>query len=93
MIDRSTSLLVAATLFVGAFGIATAGFAQTPETPSKPSQGGEMTKGHDGMMGGMTGGTTGNKDSEYMKQMTKMMENCNRMMERADASSGTQEKQ
>ena len=89
MIDRSTSLFVAAALVVGAFGIATAGFAQTPETPSKPSQGDEMMKGHDGMMGGMMG----NKDSEHMKQMTKMMENCNRMMERADASSGTPAKQ
>ncbi|WIM09190.1 hypothetical protein [Enhydrobacter sp.] len=86
MLNRSITLLVAGGLSLGALGVTTAATAQTQDSPSKSPQGQEMMNGHGGMMGD---GMMGNMDSEHMKQMTKMMENCNRMMERADSSNGT----
>ncbi|TXL80384.1 hypothetical protein FHP25_04960 [Vineibacter terrae] len=73
MIRRQTALFATATL-LGGLAAVTAALAQAPAPASPPPQGQEMMKGHDGMMGRM--------DPDHMKQMARMMENCNRMMER-----------
>ena len=72
MIRRPAALLAAAV--VGGLMTATAVLAQAPAPSSPPSQS-QDTKGHGGMM-------MGPMDPDHMKQMTRMMENCNRMMER-----------
>jgi len=74
MIRRSTSLF-ATVVILGGFTAATAALAQAPAPSSPQPQGQGMMKGHGGMM-------MSPMDPDHMKQMARMMENCNRMMER-----------
>lgn len=73
---------------VAAFGLASAAVAQQ-NNPQKPAMSGEQ---HRQMMsGGMqNGGMMGMmmNDPEMRKQMTEMMSNCNRMMEKMGNMSG-----
>lgn len=72
---RKPTALLATVVILGGLTAATAVLAQAPAPSSPPPQGQDMMKGHGGMM-------TGPMDPDQMKQMTRMMENCNRMMER-----------
>lgn len=71
----------------GAIGLASAAIAQQPtnrpNAPDQPMNNQMMNQGE--MMGGMMGMT---KDPEMRRQMTEMMTNCNRMMERMGKMSG-----
>lgn len=93
---RSLATLAAllATTLGGSVAFAQAGQAQAPQTPAPqqaPMAGQGMMQG-EGMMG--QGGMKGQMD---MAQMNKMMENCNKMMEKAmqappAGSAGAQQK-
>jgi hypothetical protein len=83
MIVKRTSLLTTAAL-AGSVALATAVFAQGAAPPAPPSD-----QGGQGMMSGR-GGTSGMMPAN--SEMTRMMDNCNRMMESAmqrAPSSGT----
>ncbi|HEX4571500.1 MAG TPA: hypothetical protein VH184_13805 [Dongiaceae bacterium] len=73
---RKLTRIFAATAVFGALTAATTAFAQGGTSPS-PSHGAmPMTNGQGGMMNMM-----GQMNPDQMKQMTSMVENCNRMME------------
>ena len=75
MIRKPTTLLTAGAILIG-LAAGTTAFAQNGAPSSPPAQTQGMTGDHGGMMG-MMGQTT----SDQMKQMARMVENCNRMME------------
>ena len=75
MMRKQTALL--ATVIVAGSVAAMTALAQAPDGSPPAPQGQGKMQGHGGMMG------MGHMDPEHMKQMTRMMENCNRMMERA----------
>lgn len=88
-------LALGAVFLAGTVALGTGAFAQNPQTTPTPGGGQQGAQGadHQGMMGnGMMGGPNmmGQMD---MAQMNKMMENCDKMMERAaqppPAGSGT----
>ncbi len=95
MNTQTTRLLATAVLTLG---VATAALAQTP-TPASPPSKPPAQMGGQGMMGGagpaqshgmMGGGMMGNKGSGMMgmmSAMTRMANNCNRMMESANNKS------
>jgi hypothetical protein len=75
MIRKPTILLTAGAILIG-LAAGTTAFAQNSTPSSPPTQTQGMTGNHGGMME-MMGQTT----SDQMKQMARMVENCNRMME------------
>ena len=95
MNTQTTRLLATAVLTLG---VATAALAQTPAPASPPSKL-PAQMGGQGMMGGagtaqghgmMGGGMMGNKGAgmmDMMSAMTRMANNCNRMMESANNKS------
>jgi hypothetical protein len=80
MISKLTTLFVAVTI-IGGLTAATAPYAQEAEPPSQPPGTQGMMGDHGGMMNMM-----GQISPDHMKQMTAMMENCNRMMESMNKS-------
>ena len=75
---RKPSTLFATAAIVGGLFAATTVFAEenkSPQTP--PAQG--MMGDHGGMMNMM-----GQMSPDHMKQMSRMIDNCNRMMESAN---------
>ena len=75
MTRKLTGLFAAAAVF-GALATATAALAQS----GMPSSASPATQPMMGDRGGMTG-MMGQMNPDQMKQMTRMVENCNRMME------------
>ena len=73
---RKLTRIFAATAVFGALATATAAFAQNGTSPSSSPGAMSMTNDQGGMMNMM-----GQMDPDHMKQMTRMVENCNRMME------------
>jgi hypothetical protein len=76
---RKLTTLFATASIIGGLVAATPVLAEehTPTLPSTaPSANGMMMGGHGGMMDMM-----GQMSPDHMKQMTQMVENCNRMME------------
>lgn len=67
---RALPLLAATALLAAGFAV----HAQDQNAPTQPAP-----QGHGMMGGGMIGDMMGNQ--EMMAQMTRMMENCNKMME------------
>ena len=77
---RKPTALFAAAAIVGGLTAATALYAQEAQPPSQPSAQGMMGD-HAGMMSMM-----GQTSPDDMKQMTAMIDNCNRMMESMNKS-------
>ena len=75
MTRKQTSIFAAAAVF-GTLAAATTAFAQSG-TPSPQSPGTMPMAGEQGGMMNMMG----QMDPDHMKQMSRMFENCNRMME------------
>ena len=75
MISKLTTLFAAAAI-IGGIVAATASFAQEAQPPSQPPKAQGMMGDRGGMMNMM-----GQMNPDHMKQMTAMIDNCNRMME------------
>ena len=75
MTGKLTTIFAAAAI-IGGLTAATALYAQEAQPPSQPPGTHRMMADHTGMMNMM-----GQMSPDHMKQMTAMMENCNRMME------------
>ncbi len=75
MTGKLTTLFAAAAI-IGGLTAATAPYAQEAQTPSQPPSTQGMMGDHAGMMNMM-----GQMSPDHMKQMTAMIDNCNRMME------------
>ena len=75
MTGKLTTLFAAAAI-IGGLTAATALYAQEAQPPSEPPRTQGMMGDHAGMMNMM-----GQVSPDHMKQMTAMMESCNRMME------------
>jgi hypothetical protein len=75
MTRKLTTLFAAATM-VGGLVAATTVFAEQANPPSQPPSAQGMMGDHSGMMNMM-----GQMSTDQMKQMTRMVDNCNRMME------------
>ena len=80
MTGKLTTLFAAAAI-IGALPAATALYAQEAQPPSEPPRTQGMMGDHAGMMNMM-----GQMSPDHMKQMTAMIDNCNRMMERMNKS-------
>ena len=81
---RNLTTILATAAILGGLATATAVLAdeRTPAAPpAAPTANGAMG-GHGGMMGMM-----GQMSPDHMKQMTRMVENCNRMMESMNGAS------
>ena len=74
MTGKLTTLFAAAAI-IGGLTAATALYAQEAEPPSQPPRTQGMMGDHAGMMNMM-----GQTSPDHMKQMTAMIDNCNRMM-------------
>ena len=74
MTGKLTTLFAAATI-IGSLIAATTPFAEETQSPSQPPRAQGMGD-HGGMMNMM-----GQMSPDHMKQMTAMIDNCNRMME------------
>ena len=74
MTGKLTTLFAAAAI-IGGLTAATAPYAQEAKTPSQPPSTQGMMDDHAGMMNMM-----GQMSPDHMKQMTAMIDNCNRMM-------------
>jgi hypothetical protein len=75
MISKLPTLFAAAAI-IGGLTAATAPYAQEAQPPSQPPGTQGMMGDHGGMMNMM-----GQMSPDHMKQMTAMIDNCNRMME------------
>ena len=75
MTGKLTTLFAAAAI-IGGLTAATALYAQEAQPPSEPPRTQGMMGDHAGIMNMM-----GQMSPDHMKQMTAMMDNCNRMME------------
>ena len=75
MTRKQTSIFAAAAVF-GTLAAATTAFAQSG-TPSPQSHGAMPMAGEQGGMMNMMG----QMNPDYMRQVSRMVENCNRMME------------
>ena len=75
MTGKLTTLFAAAAI-IGGLTAATALYAQEAQPPSEPPRTQGMMGDHAGMMNMM-----GQMSPDHMKQMTAMIDNCNRMME------------
>ena len=73
MTSKLTKLFAVA-IVLGGLATATTVFAQGAASPSQPSQTEGPMGGHDGMM-------NMHMNPDQMMQMTRMIDNCNRMME------------
>jgi hypothetical protein len=74
---RKLTTLFAATAILAGLGTAAAVLAEeTTPSSQPPRQGTGMMGDHGGMMGMM-----GQMNPDLMKRMTRMVDNCNRMME------------
>ena len=73
---RKLITLLAPVAIAGGLVVPTVVFAQKAEPPSQAPSGQGMMGDHGGMMGMM-----GQMSPDHMKQMTAMIDNCNRMME------------
>ena len=80
MISKLTTLFAAAAI-IGGLTAATAPFAQEAQPPSQPPKAQGMMADHAGKMNMM-----GQMSPDHMKQMTAMIDNCNRMMESVSKS-------
>ena len=80
MISKLNALFAAAAI-IGGLTAATAPHAQEAQPPSQPPETQRMMGEHGGMKGMM-----GQMSSDHMKQMTAMIDNCNRMMESVSKS-------
>jgi Spy/CpxP family protein refolding chaperone len=80
MTRKPTALFTAAAI-VGALVAATTVFAEEAQPPSGPPRAQGMMGDHGGMMNMM-----GQTSPDHMKQMTVMIDNCNRMMESVSKS-------
>jgi Spy/CpxP family protein refolding chaperone len=80
MISKLTTLFAAAAL-IGGIVAATASFAEETQPPSQSPRAQGMMGDRGGMMNMM-----GQMNPDHMKQMTAMIDNCNRMMESVDKS-------
>lgn len=78
MTRKLTTLLSAVAVLAG-LGAASTVFAQENTSSSQPPQAPGMMGNHGGMMGMM--GMMGQMGPDLIKQMTAMIDNCNRMME------------
>ena len=74
MTGKPTTLIAAAAI-IGGLTAATALYAQEAQPPSQPPTTQGMMGDHAGMMNMM-----GQMSPDHMKQMTAMIDNCNRMM-------------
>lgn len=87
--SRKHTAFFAATVLVGGFLVAQGAFAQqsttTPPSGSAPQAKPDQGQSGQGMMGGGMMGMMGQMDPA---QMTRMMENCNKMMEGMNRGSG-----
>jgi Spy/CpxP family protein refolding chaperone len=82
-LNTMKSVFAAGVLGAMAFATLPMAFAQTDAQPAPPNHGGTMMNhgmpnDHDGMMPGMMGPANGR---EMQQKMSRMMDNCNRMME------------
>jgi hypothetical protein len=84
MSRKLTALFVAAAMFSSLTAATTVFAEQANPSPEAPSTQGMMGD-HGGMMNMM-----GQMSSDHMKQMTRMVENCNRMMESMNHTSNQQ---
>ena len=75
MTGKLTRLFAAAAI-IGGLTAATALYAQEEQSPSQPPRTQGMMGDHAGMMNMM-----GQTSLDHMKEMTAMIDNCNRMME------------
>ena len=73
---RKLTAFFAAAAIIGGLVAPTTVFAQEAEPPSQPPRTQGMMGDHSGMMNMM-----GQMSPDHMKQMTAMIDNCNRMME------------
>ena len=74
---RKLTMLFAAAAVLGAVAAATTVFAEeTTTAPPQPPQTEGTMSDHNGMMNMM-----GQMGPDHMKQITRMVDNCNRMME------------
>jgi hypothetical protein len=80
MTGKRTTLF-AAIAIIGGLTAATALYAQEAQPPSQPPRTQGMMGDHAGMMNMM-----GQMSPDHMKQMTAMIDNCNRMMESMNKS-------
>ena len=80
MISKLTTLFAAAAI-IGGLTAATASFAQEAQPPSQSPTAQGMMGDRGGMMNMM-----GQMSPDHMKQMTAMIDNCNRMMESVSKS-------
>ena len=80
MISKLTTLFAAAAI-IGGLTAATASFAQEAQSASQSPTAQGMMGDRGGMMNMM-----GQMSSDHMKQMTAMIDNCNRMMESVSKS-------
>ena len=71
---RKLTTLFAASAILAGLGTTTAALAEGTANPSQPPQ-------HSTGMMGEHRTTMGQMDPDHMKQMTRMADNCNRMME------------
>ena len=79
--SRKLTTLLAATAILGGLTTMTTAFAEESRPSSQPPGTQGMMGDHGGMMGMM-----GQMSAEHMKQMTRMVDNCNRMMESMNKS-------
>jgi len=75
MISKLTTLFAAAAI-IGGIVAATASFAEEAQPPSQSPRAQGMMGDRGGMMNMM-----GQMNTDHMKQLTAMIDNCNRMME------------
>ena len=80
MTRKPTALFTAAAI-IGGLLAATTVFAQEAQPPSQPPRAQGMMGDHGGMMNMM-----GQMSPDHVKQMTAMIDNCNRMMESVSKS-------
>ena len=80
MTGKLTTLFAAAAI-IGGLTAATALYAQEAQPPSEPPRTQGMMGDHAGMMNMM-----GQMSPDHMKQMTAMIDNCNRMMKSVSKS-------
>jgi hypothetical protein len=80
MISKLTTLFAAAAI-IGGLTAATAPFAQEAQPPSQSPRAQGMMGDRGGMMNMM-----GQTSPDHMKQLSAMIDNCNRMMESVNKS-------
>ena len=80
MTGKLTTLFAVAAI-IGGLTAATALYAQEAQPPSEPPRTQGMMGDHAGIMNMM-----GQMSPDHMKQMTAMIDNCNRMMESVSKS-------